>query len=1176
MRLDGQTCSETSGKRQRPSLGGSSRPISNTTATIINVNASVSAPSSCRLNEHPVPTSSSPLLHVTDEFSGEVFLVDTGAEVSIVLPKRGDKETRVGAKLTAANGSGILTYGKRKRSIKLQCGEFAWKFIVAKAKNIIGADMLRRFMLVPDLHRRKLWNTNSFSIARGFLQPVPDSIRGISMVVESETGSFEEEIRRVVKQRPKLTEQTFWLAEAPHGIEHEIITTGQPIRCRPRRQNPEKLAIAKAEFRFLVEMGIASRSNSPWASPLHITPKPNGGWRPCGDFRRLNAVTVPDSYSVPRIHDFANGLAGRKWFSKVDLVKGYHQVPIKLEDQPKTAITTPFGLYQFRRMPFGLRNAGATFQRLMDSIFQEFDFVFVYLDDVLIASKSKEEHRRHLSLFFDRLEKHGLFLQASKCQFGVEELEFLGHLVNKEGIKTVPKKVEAIRDYPEPIGAKDPVQAMERFLGMYVFYHRFVPNAAELLRPLYDAMVQDVSPGGNTKSSTVTKPRRPKKRLVWSQDTSEAFSQAKNAMVRATQLSHPVVGAKLAVTTDASDTAIGAVLEQFVEGSWQPLGFFSRKLRGAQLRYSAYDRELLGIHMSIKHFLYYVEGQPFTVFTDHMPLVNAIKMKGDTQSPRQARQLSSISEHTTDVQHVAGKANVVADALSRIEFDPPARSSEENFDDDAVQPLVCHSIAQGVDYEALALAQVESEDIQLYRTACTGLKLKDISFADGSFTVLCDVSTGKPRPIVPEAWREAIFHAVHGLSHPGIEATKKLVSAKFVWHGLKKYVGQRAKQCLECQRSKVQRHTKAPLQKLPTPKLRFGHVQIDLVGPLPECQGFKYLMTVIDRFTRWPEAVPIKEMDTDTVAKAYITNWVSRMGVPADMTSDRGPQFVSRLWQAMSQYLGTQLHPTTSYHPQANGLVERWHRTLKSSIMARVEAAGSDWLNQLPWILLGLRITPKEDLDGASPAEMVYGQTLTIPGDMIQTGPQEQVSQHLRDIRAQMENLKPKPTSAHGAKTAGFHVPKALETAQYVYIRRSETKRSLQTPYTGPYTVIARADKWFDVQVGTRTERISIDRLKVAHVAPGDVEVAQPPLRGRPPGSTTVNGPVNKRSAKAAIATPTPMQADDHGPNIGQPLFPAPPPGGCLPPSSPETPPTYAQVTSRCGRKIKPAPRLNL
>jgi hypothetical protein len=286
------------------------------------------------------------------------------------------------------------------------------------------------------------------------------------MVVESETGSFEEEIRRVVKQRPKLTEQTFWLAEAPHGIEHEIITTGQPIRCRPRRQNPEKLAIAKAEFRFLVEMGIASRSNSPWASPLHITPKPNGGWRPCGDFRRLNAVTVPDSYSVPRIHDFANGLAGRKWFSKVDLVKGYHQVPIKLEDQPKTAITTPFGLYQFRRMPFGLRNAGATFQRLMDSIFQEFDFVFVYLDDVLIASKSKEEHRRHLSLFFDRLEKHGLFLQASKCQFGVEELEFLGHLVNKEGIKTVPKKVEAIRDYPEPIGAKDPVQAMERFLGM--------------------------------------------------------------------------------------------------------------------------------------------------------------------------------------------------------------------------------------------------------------------------------------------------------------------------------------------------------------------------------------------------------------------------------------------------------------------------------------------------------------------------------------------------------------------------------------------------------------------------------------------------------------------------------------------------------------------------------------
>ena len=164
-----------------------------------------------------------------------------------------------------------------------------------------------------------------------------------------------------------------------------------------------------------------------------------------------------------RIHDFANGLANRKWFSKVDLVKGYHQVTIKLKEQPKTAISTPFGLYQFQRMLFGLRNAGATFQRMMDSIFQEFNFVFIYLDDVLIASKTKEEHRKHLRLFFDRLEQHGLFIQASKCQFGVQELEFLGHLINKEGIRTVPKKIEAIQDYSEPIEAKEPVQVLDRF-----------------------------------------------------------------------------------------------------------------------------------------------------------------------------------------------------------------------------------------------------------------------------------------------------------------------------------------------------------------------------------------------------------------------------------------------------------------------------------------------------------------------------------------------------------------------------------------------------------------------------------------------------------------------------------------------------------------------------------------
>ena len=229
-------------------------------------------------------------------------------------------------------------------------------------------------------------------------------------------------------------------------------------------------------------------------------------------------------------------------------------------------------------------------------------------------------------------------------------------------------------------------------------------------------------------------------------------------------------------------------------------------------------------------------------------------------------------------------------------------------------------------------------------------------------------------------------------------------------------------------------------------------------------------------------------------------------------------------------------------------------------------------MNQLPWILLGLRITPKEDLDGVSPAEMVYGQPLTIPGDVIQTGPQEQVSQHLRELRAQVKGFRPKQTSAHG-ETTGFHVPKALETAQYVYIRRPEAKKSLQTPYTGPYAVVARNDKWFDVQLGTRTERISIDRLKIAHVAPGDVKVAQPPLRGRPPRATT-----------AAPALSAPGAMEDHGPTKGQPLFPAPPSetrngslppsapktppktsctgNGSLPPSAPKTPPTYTQMTA--------------
>lgn len=234
---------------------------------------------------------------------------------------------------------------------------------------------------------------------------------------------------------------------------------------------------------------------------------------------------------------------------------------------------------------------------------------------------------------------------------------------------------------------------------------------------------------------------------------------------------------------------------------------------------------------------------------------------------------------------------------------------------------------------------------------------------------------------MPPAFRRSVFEAIHSLAHPSIRSTRRLVADRFVWPGLNRDIGQWARACIACQTAKVQRHVVTPPDSIPVPGARFEHVHIDLVGPLPPSQGFTHLLTVVDRFTRWPEAIPLSDTSAATCASSFIAHWVARFGVPRDITSDRGAQFTSELWANVSRLLGMQLHHTTAFHPQANGLVERFHRQLKASLMARL--AGPAWTAELPWVLLGIRTAPKEDF-AVSSAELVYGAPLTVPGECLQ------------------------------------------------------------------------------------------------------------------------------------------------------------------------------------------------
>jgi transposase InsO family protein len=1013
------------------------------------------------------------LFFITDSNSNKKFLVDSGSSFSIIPHK--SELPQSGPKLTAANGRRIACWGHRRAAVVLEGVQYSWRFLRAAVKfPILGADFLRHFKLLVDVASCRLLPAppppadNGRSAATAALaQPAAPVTAAISSPPSS-TGNINDSWSSLLQQFSGVAASSL-PPQPAHGVQHAITTSGPPVVSKFRRLDPERLAAARKEFDAMLKAGIVRRSQSGWSSPLHMVRKKDGGWRPCGDFRRLNVITAADKYPLPNMADLSARLAGCSLFTKLDLQKGYLQVPVAAADVPKTAVITPFGLFEFVRMPFGLKNAGMTFQRLMDSILNGLPFVFVYLDDILVASPCEESHRRHVAEVLRILQRNGLVINSSKCVFGATAVEFLGHSVTAAGISPLADRVAAIRRFPRP----NTVRELQSFLGLINFYRRFVKAAAQILLPLTAVL------GGNPAASS---------KLKWTPAMTAAFAAAKDAVAAACVLSHPCPGAELSLATDASASHVGAVLQQrsATTAAWQPLAFWSAKLTAAQKNYSTFDRELLAIFLAIRQFRFMLEGREFSVFTDHKPLIDSLRRISDPWSARQRRQLSYIAEFAARLSHISGPSNVVADTLSR----PPAIQGSPIAAVAAAQSPPSPVSSPPVDVRDIAAAQSSCSDCQ--RAPSTpALRVMRVKMDDTS--ILVDVSSGVFRPIVPAQYRRQLFAAVHSLAHAGERATRRMLASRYVWPGLAADVKQWCKECLHCAAAKVTRQFKAAVQPIGVPLLRFSHIHVDLVGPLPcSADGFSHLFTIIDRSTRWCEAVPMKNTTAEDCAAALIGGWVSRFGVPAALTSDRGPQFTSAVWAAFTAKLGVQHTTTTAYHPQCNGIVERLHRRIKDALKARL--ASADWPSHLPWVLLGLRSCPRE-VSGISAAEMVYGTPLALPGVVV-NGQEQPAEYFVEQLQSKLSSFSPLPPPLHASPSNGGG---KLRDARFVFIRSPPAAPALSPAYRGPYLVLERGDKFFKVQIGGKADSVSVDRLKP--YLGGEVTAADPPRRGRPPAA---------------------------------------------------------------------------
>ena len=740
----------------------------------------------------------------------------------------------------------------------------------------------------------------------------------------------------------------------------------------------------------MLEQDIIRPSSSPWSSPVVLVKKKDGSLRFCVDYRKLNDVTIKDSYALPRIDDCLDSLSGSRFFSALDLASGYWQISLAEEDKCKSAFSTHDGLFSFEVMPFGLTSAPATFQRVMQDTLRglQWDICLVYLDDILIFSKDFDEHLERLGQVFDRLKTAGFTLKPSKCHFFRREVEYLGHIVSSSGISPNPKKVKAVQECPFPKN----IHEVRHFLGLVSYYRRFIKDFSTVAKPLI----------------TMTEK---KARVQYTPQAFKAFCDLKSALLNAPVLSCPDFSQPFIVETDASQVGLGAVLTQKLNGHEHPIAFASKVLTKAERNYSTTEREALAIVWSIRYFHSYLHGRKFLLRTDHKPL-KFIKTVRDPKH-RLARWITELGQFDFDIEFRTGRTNSHADGLSRL---PHGDNSIEELDDDILLPpesrrdgvFPVESEQRTMAASTQLLSGWTPFDIVQAQRACPKLSLI-LKILDGE-SISLDASSWDSefrhyeklarqneiiRPkgyleyrgvvVIPTQERPNVLRWAHDdatAGHLGREKTLARLQPRVYWWRMEDSVRDWIVTCDTCQSFRVERpSTRQPLTPMPIfPPLSAW--ACDLIVSLPTTpRGNKYILVAIDYGTRWVEAFPLPNQSAETISRVLLDQVFFRFGIPEVIHSDQGANFESRLLHEICNLLGIKKTRTTPYNPRGNGLVEKMNSTIKKCLATSSHSHPESWDLRLPSVLFAIRTTIQSSLR-VSPYEALFHLHPRTPLDL--------------------------------------------------------------------------------------------------------------------------------------------------------------------------------------------------